>query len=262
MSHTSEEPASQSSSSDINESPPWTPQALPDTLRADGRPVWEPPILDYSDLIGEIYEQKREAVLDLTGGNVAKTTSLMDIYTEENLLWEYYDWVKNNTKLANGTETEHFFRGLRKEVWKDWSDVEDEWLASGGIRFIIRIEDGSYQAFAEHSQGQSDVCDDSASDTLGISSINGQECSSGDHQDEASHERHGVSSPADEAEELAWLASLDVSASETATTATPLRTAQLVKPTSLALRLISLRTEPSTVEGEHLPTERWIDDID
>lgn len=272
MSHASKKRALNSPLSDINESRQWPPQALPDSLRPDSRPVWEPPILDNSDLIGEVYEKKREAVLDLTGGDAAKTTGLMDTYTEEQLFWEYYDWVKTNTSLAVGTETEHFFVDLKKEVFTDWSDVEDDWWAAGGITFIIKVDDGSYHAVhlpetsddardAEYSQAESHVYDDSGSDTSRVLSINRQEINSGDHQDETLLERHGVSSPTDEAEELAWLASLDASAPHTV--CTPQHIAQLVAPSPLALRLASLRVEPSTaVKGAHLAMQRSIDDID
>ena len=42
--------------------------------------------MDYSLLIGEEHEKKREAVLEHTGGDVAKTTDIMDVDTEEWLL--------------------------------------------------------------------------------------------------------------------------------------------------------------------------------
>lgn len=50
---------------------------LPRQSNADGRPVWEPPIFDYTDLIGEEYDQKRKAVQEYTN-DVAKTTDFLD----------------------------------------------------------------------------------------------------------------------------------------------------------------------------------------
>ena len=71
----------------------WTPHALPDGRNINGRPVWEPPIFDYSQLIGEEYEKAREAVLKFLGGDVAKTTDFMDAHTESHLDRMFAHWV-------------------------------------------------------------------------------------------------------------------------------------------------------------------------
>ena len=54
---------------------------LPQARNRAGRSVWEPPILDYSDLIGEEYEQKRKTLLKYFRDDVVKTTAYMDVKT-------------------------------------------------------------------------------------------------------------------------------------------------------------------------------------
>lgn len=45
---------------------------LPEGKNCNSRPVWEPPILDYSDVVGEVFEKKKEAVLRFTNGDVVR----------------------------------------------------------------------------------------------------------------------------------------------------------------------------------------------
>lgn len=66
------------------------------TRNIDGRPVWEPPILNYLDLIVEEYEKFREEVLKYTGGEVVRTTEILDARTELEALWMYTDWIVHN----------------------------------------------------------------------------------------------------------------------------------------------------------------------
>lgn len=66
---------------------PVSRRRLPTCVRIDGRPVWEPPILDYSELIDEEEdEKKREAVMKYTGRDPARTTTIMDTFTENRML--------------------------------------------------------------------------------------------------------------------------------------------------------------------------------
>lgn len=122
-----------------------TPQPLPTTLRPDGRPVWEPPILDYSELIGEVYENRRETVTKYTNNNVVETTELRDIYVEEQLLWEYFWWVEEEVKKAieAGDQSREFLTALKDEILWDGEIVEVEWRGKGGISFVWSVEDGS-----------------------------------------------------------------------------------------------------------------------
>lgn len=54
----------------------------------DGRPVWEPPIFDYSDLIDGEFDKKRQAALKLTKGDIVRTTAIMDLHAESLTLGE------------------------------------------------------------------------------------------------------------------------------------------------------------------------------
>lgn len=53
----------------------WLPRDLPQTPNADGRPVWEPPVLNFTYLIGEEYEKKAEAVMKHYRNDAAKATT-------------------------------------------------------------------------------------------------------------------------------------------------------------------------------------------
>ena len=63
--------------------------SLPQSRNIAGRPVWEPPVLDYEHLIGEEYEHKRKAILKYYRNDVAMTTDWLDTDTEYNLLLMY-----------------------------------------------------------------------------------------------------------------------------------------------------------------------------
>lgn len=89
--------------------PVWAPgNPLPECLNLDGRPVWEPPLLNYSALIdtenSQGYTKSREAALLSTGGNVVKTTEIMDIWTENQLLAEYHFWAKEAMRNSSGKQ--------------------------------------------------------------------------------------------------------------------------------------------------------------
>lgn len=67
--------------------------ALPSFQDVDSRPVWEPPVLDYSELIDEAYEKKREAMVKFTNNDVARASEIMDVDTEVELIREYSHWI-------------------------------------------------------------------------------------------------------------------------------------------------------------------------
>ena len=120
--------------------------------------------MDYSLLIGEEHEKKREAVLEHTGGDVAKTTDIMDVDTEEWLLAEYCRWAGDTARSADDNESRKFFMGLRTEVFRDWGDVWDEWRdREDGIE-IVRNEDGTYRIFNWQSDDDFELEDDVGSD--------------------------------------------------------------------------------------------------
>ena len=123
----------------------WTPRALSAARNCDGRPVLEPPIFDYSQWIGEEYEQKRKALMKYVGDDVAKTTRFMDLDTETGLLIEYRNWTENSFKSASDAENMRFFRGLWKEMRSDENDVLIQWCDQPVVYFK-KNEDGTYTA--------------------------------------------------------------------------------------------------------------------
>lgn len=56
---------------------------LPPAPNYDGTPVWVPPTFDYSHLIDEEYDKKREGVLKYTGGDGSRATIIMDLTQKE-----------------------------------------------------------------------------------------------------------------------------------------------------------------------------------
>lgn len=108
--------------------------------------MWEPPILDYSEFIVDEHDKKRKAMLIDTGGDVARTTQIMDLSTELSLLGEYDQWVRQSTRSAVDTSIDDFFEELLFELITDVRSVEAEFksFTGGGGAFYRGNEDGSY----------------------------------------------------------------------------------------------------------------------
>lgn len=236
------------------------PYDLPDAPNADGRPVWEPPVFDYSEWIDqEEYEKKREAMLKWTNGDVARTTDIMDIDTEFGLLSEYWCWAGDNAESAVNSESRQFFKGLHQELYRDCNFVFDEWGSLGGVIVYKLNKDGTYRAERLYLSDSSP--EDSSSEHRDNIPDNASNRSispppSGDFNSNsiistlprhpvAEHNR--ISSPKDEAEELAWLDSLDASPSTPTTT----DLAQQFDGRPLAVRLMSLRSITATDKPTH-----------
>lgn len=117
---------------------------LSEARNFDGRPIWEPPILNYSHLIdtptSQSYTKRREAVLAYTYGDVDVTTSIMDEYTESELLTDYIEWAKSNVDAAEDDQAIMFFETLRDDLREDLKGVQGE---VGWIRFD-EPEDGKW----------------------------------------------------------------------------------------------------------------------
>ena len=77
--------------------------SLPSTGDVEGRPIWEPPIFNYSELIGEKYDDKRKALLKHYYGDRAKTTEYLDVEDECRLLSIYCHWAGSNLWHFEGT---------------------------------------------------------------------------------------------------------------------------------------------------------------
>lgn len=99
---------------------------------------------DYSQHIQEEYEKKREAMLAYTRTHLAKTTRLMDIDLEWDLLDTYTVWIAGNVGNASSREGREFFYGLEEEATPDFHITQQEWTNDGALSFV-KNDDGSYR---------------------------------------------------------------------------------------------------------------------
>lgn len=91
--------------------------SLPLDPNCDGRPAWEPPTFDYSDLIEEECFQKRKALLEYTGQDIVMTTRLLDSDDEREVLIRYCHWATDSTaSFVKEEGLTNFFRCLAKKV--------------------------------------------------------------------------------------------------------------------------------------------------
>ena len=111
----------------------------------DGRPIWEPPILSYAELIDEEYEKKQEVVLKCTNGNRARTTEIMDAIVEVNLHWKYIDWAVENVISAPTLEDAEYFEKLAEELETDGIETKLRWAEQHVA--LLHNDDGTYTAF-------------------------------------------------------------------------------------------------------------------
>lgn len=114
---------------------------LPLTPRkSDNRPVYEPPIFDYTwatDL--EDYEKQREALLAHYNNDVVKVTTFMDLHTEWRLLEQHRYWAYEEASMAaNDLDEEKvaFFDTLEEEIKLDRTVVFREFWTLG-IRLVM-----------------------------------------------------------------------------------------------------------------------------
>lgn len=110
-------------------------------------------MLSYDHLIGEEYEKRRESVMKYTKNDVVRTTKIMDLQTESNVLWMYTCYL--NTAVVDSqshaldesgkskSETSDFYEGLWKEVYSDFQEVENECKKDDVSQ--IRHEDGTWE---------------------------------------------------------------------------------------------------------------------
>lgn len=236
----------------------------------DERPMWEPPIFDYSWLIGEEYEKKREAMLEYTGGDVTRTTDIMDVDTEFELLYEYHGWIQSNVDSGDDAESRQFLEGLWKEVGKDKDDVFEEWEGFDGGIIYRRCEDGTYtvgcwtpgcQSDDSSAKNRDNISDSASNRSISPSHLSGSKTNNFaiDRPNHLLTEHNRISSPTDEAEEPGWLDSLDASASNQTIT----NPAEPHDTTPLAFRLMSLRNTGTTEEAEAVrKTSSEDDDLD
>lgn len=79
---------------------PSQPEGLPEGKNIDGRSVEKPPIFNYSDLIGDEYEKKKETVMKFYIEDVARTSEFVNGLMKVELIAIYHDWGKGNENRA------------------------------------------------------------------------------------------------------------------------------------------------------------------
>lgn len=86
-------------------------------------------MLNYSHLMGEEYEQKRKAVLEYTCGDVVKTTEVLDLLEENEILSIYSTYCQQSFSTSGhlkdwgDAETDRFFVGLDYTLEEDVLDL-------------------------------------------------------------------------------------------------------------------------------------------
>ena len=111
---------------------------LPQGKNSNGRPVWEPPLFDYRELIGEAYEEKRKTLLSYYRNDVVKTTAFLDFDAEHQLLGMYKDLAFGEQQRAQehgDSEETEFFRDLRREIIVDFNEAVRK---SPGFSLMLR----------------------------------------------------------------------------------------------------------------------------
>lgn len=57
--------------------------------------------------------------MKFTNHNVVQATTIMDLYTEEHLLFEYLTWAKDSGERVAEFECRRFFEGLKNALTED-----------------------------------------------------------------------------------------------------------------------------------------------
>lgn len=178
---------------------------LPAGRNADGRPVCEPPIFDYSALIGEEYDKKRDAVLKYTAHDVVRTTKIIDAVTESDLLRKYWDWMEDmeiSARDDKDAEQEAWFKRLGDELELDMHTLDEE-VNENGVE-LWRNEEGKWEVdvisiASFHESDDSHITDD-------LEYVTADE---DEDRDKANRDPHRILNEEDEDEELDWLSSFE-----------------------------------------------------
>lgn len=97
-----------------------------------GRPVWELPVLDYSNLIDQDVHEKQRKLLMEYYNDIDKVTKYMDLQAEENVLTRYLLWAIDHSLQSNkirgneGSNKKTFFRKLTINLCADMLDIRIE----------------------------------------------------------------------------------------------------------------------------------------
>lgn len=91
------------------------------------KPVWEPPVLDYTNLMGDEYDKRREALLRHYKGDVVKTTKYLDTHKETLMLVRYRVWIGKELEgdwMAKDQPRALFFEQLLEEAGLDHENMD------------------------------------------------------------------------------------------------------------------------------------------
>lgn len=78
--------------------------------------------------------------------DAARTTAVMDLDTETDILFEYRYWIRNSFGSTVDPESRKFLRSLWREVDGHTNDVGHQWEnVEGGVQ-VRKNEDGTYTA--------------------------------------------------------------------------------------------------------------------
>ena len=101
-------------------------QPFPEGRYPNGRPVWEPPILDYSKLIDDEYENKREAVLKLTKFITHQEQQGSWMRPLNGTCWACAIWIGGiAVESTDDPDVITFFARLMGEVVMDYIEISE-----------------------------------------------------------------------------------------------------------------------------------------
>lgn len=110
-------------------------------------------MFSYDHLIDEEYEKRRESVMRYTKNDVVRTTKIMDLQAESDVLWMYTCYL--NTAVVDSqnealddhgnskSESVDFYEGLWKEVYSDFQELGKECREDDVMQ--MRHEDGTWE---------------------------------------------------------------------------------------------------------------------
>lgn len=105
---------------DVEIKPAWAPHTLPDAPQRGKCSVWEPPILDYFDFIGEVFEKKKEGVMNHIKNDVVETTKILDVLIEINVSASTRVGTCQTWRRQTIKRTLTSFRSGQTSVRTDW----------------------------------------------------------------------------------------------------------------------------------------------
>lgn len=126
--------------------------SLPSHPRSDGRPAYEPPILNYALQLDDEYQKQRDALLKYYEGDVGKTTKYLDTNVEHLLLLQYIGWVDEQKDDSSDAFKGDFWTGLMDNLRIDELEVLPEYQNLGIT--LCREKDGEWYVHTHGVDGR------------------------------------------------------------------------------------------------------------